>query len=265
MKVPRGYVQGYNGQAVVDRNGFVVAADLSNTAADAPLFAPMVSAAAHNLAVAGAPPIGTVLADAGYLSAANLAVDVGQERLIAPANIRRIDAIDGFDEQDFEDHKLRYEAAVQSIDKETQHRCEVLDRLVGGDLILRQAAGELGMSIPGVWWLRNRYLEQGSAAARPKSPAVRPLRGPTAKQLMKTRFEDPAARKLYALRSVMAEPLFAQTKWVRGFRRFSLRGLRGCTFEWMINMTTHNIRLLKAGLDKSLPRLSFTVPKVAWS
>jgi transposase len=263
MMGPGGYLQGYNAQVVVDRNGMVVAADVSNSGPDAPLFQPMMSAAAHNLALADAAPIGTVLADAGYLSAANLAAEVGEDILMAPANARRLDAVDTFDEQDFEDQKLRYRAALDSTERQTEHRCEVLDRLVAGDLFLREAAAELGMSIAGVWSVKKRYLEHGRAGAKPRSPVARPPRGPTAKQVMKGRLEDPAARELYALRSVLVEPLFAEAKWVRGFRRFSLRGRRGCTLEWMLHMTTHNLRRLKAGLANGIPMLSSTLPNVA--
>jgi hypothetical protein len=67
VKTPRGYMQGYNAQAVCNENQIVVAAEIN---ADSPNFGhlePMVTAAERELATAGvteAPEV--VVADAGY-------------------------------------------------------------------------------------------------------------------------------------------------------------------------------------------------------
>jgi hypothetical protein len=66
-KTPRGYMQGYNAQAVCDENQLVVAAELNTDSPDFGHLEPMVSAAEHELAGAGiaeAPAV--VVADAGY-------------------------------------------------------------------------------------------------------------------------------------------------------------------------------------------------------
>lgn len=244
MKAPNGFIQGYNAQAVVDQNGIVVAAEVSNCGSDQPLFHPMVTAAAANLSAAGAAPMGTVLADAGYLSGDNIESDVAEDVLIAPANRNRIDDID-VDEH--ERQRMCYRAVLDAREQEIATRCKVLDRLVAGELVLREAAEELGMSVPGVWDVKRRYVQRGrDAVASQRAP--HPPTEPNAQQVMARRFVAQEAREIYARRSTIVEPLFAETKWVRGFGRFSLRGRGGCNLEWTLMMTTHNLRKLKASL-----------------
>jgi transposase len=63
------FIQGYNGQAVVDQdNQIIVGADVTDCASDCPSFTPMLDQAEANT---GTPP-GEALVDAGYCSAENL-------------------------------------------------------------------------------------------------------------------------------------------------------------------------------------------------
>jgi transposase len=67
LKTPRGYLQGYNAQAVCNEHQIVLAAEISVSSADFGLLGPMIAAAEHELSAAGvlvAPEV--VLADAGY-------------------------------------------------------------------------------------------------------------------------------------------------------------------------------------------------------
>ena len=67
VKTPRGWVQGYNAQAVCTENQIVIAAEVTIDSPDFGHLGPMVIAAATELAAAGitdTPEI--VLADAGY-------------------------------------------------------------------------------------------------------------------------------------------------------------------------------------------------------
>src|SRR4051794_1890204 len=67
VKTPRGWVQGYNAQAVCNEHQIVLAAEISVSSADFGLLGPMIAAAENELRSAGvnAPPA-VVLADAGY-------------------------------------------------------------------------------------------------------------------------------------------------------------------------------------------------------
>jgi hypothetical protein len=91
-----GFIQGYNAQNVTSEDGLVIATRLTDDPADTCWYQPVISAAARAAAVmaaAGAPgagKIGLVLADAGYLSEANLAGD-GPDRLIATGKRRDLE------------------------------------------------------------------------------------------------------------------------------------------------------------------------------
>jgi transposase len=83
MNTARGWVQGYNAQAIVNQHQIVLACDVSQDTGDALLYQPMLSALADALAAAGiAAPVGLALADAGYWSHDNASAP-GPERLIA--------------------------------------------------------------------------------------------------------------------------------------------------------------------------------------
>jgi len=92
LKTTRGWVQGYNAQAVVTTGQIVIAADISIESLDTSSLQPMIEAACDELAAAGvAGGPGIVLADAGYWK--NEAIDAlntaGIQTLIAPDADRR--------------------------------------------------------------------------------------------------------------------------------------------------------------------------------
>jgi transposase len=67
VKTPRGWVQGYNGQAAANERQIVIAAELTNSSADFGQIEPMVNAVRRELRGAGvAEGPEVVLADAGY-------------------------------------------------------------------------------------------------------------------------------------------------------------------------------------------------------
>ena len=70
MKTPRGYVHGYNAQAVVTADQIIVAADVTQEAHDIKQLYPLLAQTQAQLhAIEYPPPIGTALADAGSGSA----------------------------------------------------------------------------------------------------------------------------------------------------------------------------------------------------
>ena len=88
MPTRRGFLQGYNAQLAVSSDQIIIAASLTQSTSDLACLMPMMAAAQHAAAALHAATgsshhlIGTVLADAGYASDANLAAD-GPDRLIA--------------------------------------------------------------------------------------------------------------------------------------------------------------------------------------
>jgi transposase len=91
-----GFTQGYNAQNVTSEDGLVIATRLTGDTTDTRWYEPMITAAAGAaaaMAAAGGPgdgTIGLVLADAGYLSEANLACP-GPDRLIATGKRRDLE------------------------------------------------------------------------------------------------------------------------------------------------------------------------------
>jgi hypothetical protein len=83
MNSPRGWVQGYNAQAIANGHQIVLACHVSQNTGDVLLYQPMMTALTHTLTAAGitASPA-LALADAGYWSQDN-ATAPGPERLIA--------------------------------------------------------------------------------------------------------------------------------------------------------------------------------------
>ena len=66
----------------------------------------------------------------------------------------------------------------------------------------------------------------------------------TAKDRMAAKVRTPDGKALYARRKVIVEPVFGQSKEVRGFRRFLRRGLEKIRGEWRLVCLTHNLLTL---------------------
>ncbi len=86
MRNQKGYVTGYNGQAVVTAQQVIVGAMLSQHPVDRTLLHPLLNTCRQQLTEAGIrPKLRTVLADSGYVSEENFArADQDKLRLLAP-------------------------------------------------------------------------------------------------------------------------------------------------------------------------------------
>lgn len=60
-------------------------------------------------------------------------------------------------------------------------------------------------------------------------------------QQMRERLASGAGHAIYRLRKAVVEPVFAQIKERRSFRRFSFRGLPQFRAEWNFICLTHNL------------------------
>lgn len=90
----------------------------------------MVVTCGANLTAAGADPTGVFVADAGYWSATNATLDIDADVLIAP-----MPAAHGITDPD---------------DPRNTLRIEVIERLDRGELSVREAADQIGMSTTSV-------------------------------------------------------------------------------------------------------------------
>ena len=58
---------------------------------------------------------------------------------------------------------------------------------------------------------------------------------------MREKLKTEHGRAVYKQRKMIVEPVFGQVKEVRGFRRFSFRGLQKNDAEWSLICLTHNL------------------------
>jgi transposase len=168
LKTARGWVQGYNAQALVGGGQIVLAAEISSESLDTGSLEPMVATARQELAAAGVTETpGVLLADAGYW---------------------RNDAID----------RVINEHHIQT--------------LIAPDADKRKGPrpGRRG----GLYDFTRRILATDAGA------------------------------ELYRKRQGMVEPVFAQIKNNRGFRRFSRRGRSAVRSEWRLLAAAHNLQKL---------------------
>jgi transposase len=205
QKVPGGFMQGYNAQAVATTEQFIVAAEVTNEVNDAPQFQPMLASAKVNLRrLRGRRHrVRVVVADAGYFSDSN-ANTRGVEALIAPGS----------------QHRLR------RISEQQAQRASVLDRVERNELSSAEAANELGISANQIGKLLARRR-----AGQPATPTA----------AMTAKLDSPRGRRLYKKRSATIEPVFAQIKHNRGMRTFTRRGLAAANSEWKLIAATHNL------------------------
>jgi transposase len=93
-----------------------------------------------------------------------------------------------------------------------------------------------------------RKIDAYVATGRQKhsEPAGECPRGPLPKgasrtDRMRRKLQTKTGKAIYARRKTIVEPVFGQIKQVRGFRRFSLRGVIKVRCEWALVCFTHNI------------------------
>lgn len=91
MKDSRGFLQGYNAQAIVSKDQIIIAAEVTQQANDVQQLEPMLDAMSRNLESLGMFTVGTVLGDAGYFSEGNVTGRHAEEYelLIATKNRHR--------------------------------------------------------------------------------------------------------------------------------------------------------------------------------
>ena len=204
LKTKNGYLQGYNAQAVATTDQFVIAAEVTNLAMDAPAYAPMITSAKNNLRTAGEQRrVRRVVADAGYWSIDNVGLK-GVESFIAPGRRRQLN----------------------KIAETEQQRTAILDRVLAGDVDTLEASEQLGVTRARV----NQLLRRRRAGEPDPLTTT-----------MIAKLDTPLGRKTYKKRAATIEPVFAQIKHNRSIRTISRRGLAAADSEWKLICATHNL------------------------
>ncbi len=249
-----GWLQGYNMQATATIGGFVVAVDVSTSPVDAPSLLPMVHKANEAVRAATGQSPSVVVADAGYWSSDTIdeinADDQLPDVLVPPGRELPTERPDPLPEPDPQAHRAAVAAHDAQLAAERQRRTTVIARVLAGELILAEAAAELGLSISQVHVMTQRARRDGlaNAATTPKRPRPKRPREPTparrSRHAMETRLARPAGRSIYRQRQGTIEPVFGNIKTNKRITRFLRRGLdavRADTF-WMF--LGHNITIM---------------------
>ena len=241
MLMKRGeYDYAYNAQAGVDgESGVIVVAALTNVGPDVG----HLSAAARELralrAVAELPAdhLTTMSADAGYFSGENAAEDgAGLDLLIAAGR-----------DDPAAPAVAAPTAAVYAIDRFGYDPARDVWVCPAGNLLIRPAPVPGALGRPSL----HRYVAASTECA------VCPLRASCLKPdearrelnaqrsratgAMRFKLRQPEARRRYARRKTIVEPVFGQLKDARGFTSFSLRGLALATGEYLLACLAHNL------------------------
>jgi hypothetical protein len=89
---------------------------------------------------------------------------------------------------------------------------------------------------------RDKHGQVAETISDPPPPDASP------KEAMRHKLRTEAGRAVYKMRKAIVEPVFAQIKEQRGFRRFSLRGKQNVRSEWRLVCTVSNLlKLFRSG------------------
>jgi transposase len=238
MLLKRGeYAYAYNAQAAADaESGVIVAAELTNLAPDEGHLLPLVEQVRRLRTVAGLSDetSTTASADAGYFSHANAAEDGrGIDLLIAAG---RADPAERSTKASvFSAEAFGYDTVTDSWVCPAGARLERQITLPGTTGRPAKNRYQADPTICAACPLRRRCLKSG------EDRRVLVVHRGRAAGAMRFKLRQPAARRRYARRKVIIEPIFGQLKEDRGFTTLSLRGLVLAKAEYVLACLAHNL------------------------
>jgi len=158
------------------------------------------------------------------------------------------------------DHQIIVAVGVSNQASDQHHFVPMLERIVAntGQLPANMIADAGYCSTSNIEASEQRGLDAYLSTSRQEhGKRPRPARGPAPRDLdargrMDRKLRSKAGQAIYALRKIIAEPVFGQIKGARGLDRFLLRGLEKVDGEWTLMAITHNIgKLHRAALAAS--------------
>jgi hypothetical protein len=249
-----GWVQGYNAQAAAVAGGIVVAADVGSCPADSTMLEPMVRHVSAAVQQATGEDVGVMVADAGYWDSATIDAIEADDRLadvlVATGRQQPSELPAPLPEPDLAGYHADLAAHEARVADEHARRVEIIERVVDGELLLREAAPLMGRSMGQISRMASAYRHGGVDALPPPILAGRPTppRGPTlaarCRHSMDTRLAKLAGRSLYRQRQGTIEPVFGDIKTNRRITRFARRGLDKVKTEWHWILTGHNLTII---------------------
>lgn len=227
----------YNAQAVVDaESGVIVAAVLTNVAPDMRHLPELVAEVRTLRDGVGLPDdhLTTVSADAGYFSGENAAEDgAGLDLLIAA----------GRDDP----AAAATKATVYSIDRFGYDPARDVWVCPANKLLVLQVTPPGATGRPSTNQFRAASTDCADCPLR--AACLKPdedhrllqATDRRATGAMRFKLRQPTARRRYARRKTIVEPVFGQLKEARGFSTLSLRGLALATGEYLLACLAHNL------------------------
>lgn len=158
------------------------------------------------------------------------------------------------------DHQIIVAVGVSNQAADQHHLLPMVERIVAntGQLPEKLIADAGYCSTANIEASEQRGLDAYCSTARQQhGKRPRPSRGPAPRDLdargrMDRKLRSKAGQAIYALRKIIAEPVFGQIKGARGLDCFLLRGLEKVDGEWTLMAITHNIgKLHRAALAAS--------------
>jgi transposase len=157
-------------------------------------------------------------------------------------------------------HQIIVAVGVSNQASDQHHFVPMMERIVAntGQLPEKMIADAGYCSTANIEASEKRGLDAYVSTSRQEhGRRPRPSRGPAPRDLdargrMDRKLRSKAGQAIYALRTIIAEPVVGQIKGARGLDRFLLRGLEKVNGEWTLMAITHNIgKLHRAALAAS--------------
>ena len=234
LKVKGGYLLGYNAQAVAtplrpEAGGGQLITAAAIEADDRHALLPMLEAAEENLEQQPA----VSLADAGYHTAANVALSQAQGRAVLMPDRQERLAKDPYHSDAF---RYDSEQDVYTCPQGELLRFQALRHDRKGQAVRRyRATASVCRACPAFGACTRNYRHGRTLEIGPQDAALQAHRA-----LMAT----PEAKAVYSFRKQLIEPVFGVIKEQLNGRRFLLRGQRGVCSEWTLLATAFNLRVL---------------------
>jgi transposase len=226
----------YNSQIMVDKNQFIVASEVSNSADDSVQFKSMIDQSKETLGK----DIDKVLADGGYYSGSNLkyAAKEGIDLYLPVTKTGRVP-----DE--------RFHRDAFSYDEETDsYACPGREKLY-----YRRSRKRRGVTIRVYSGSASSCgsCEFRSSCTRDRVRRLEISEHYIYEREMKAKLDTEEGRFVYDRRKHLVEPVFGNIKFNLGYVRFSLRTLAKVRGEFLLMCIAHNLKKLAAHRSKLSP------------
>lgn len=218
MKNHDGFLQGYNGQILVNEDQYILSFDLTSAQNDVHQLHPLISKFMNTLGAVSSQKPHCIIGDAGYFSYDNV---IGGSALWPDLLIATSRERDCYQHSDLDGSLLFIEGIWKSIRQSE----------MPGYSLLRAVARCV---IDTLGWMDE------NVASPPEC----------AKMIMEALVRSPTGSAIYRKRKIMPEPIFGRMKEILRFKKFYRRGIDACSADWALLCSTMNILKARGQIGK---------------